>query len=91
MTKLKTKLTRNEVQKLCDLYNAMDSILDNAGETFDVSLSDLHSLRNEAWKLRGMFDFRSQKHDEDPDRPAHWMPQVLPDDDRAWYYKGETT
>ena len=86
MTKLKTKLTRNEVQKLCDLYNAMDSILDNAGETFDVSLSDLHSLRDEAWKLRDMFDFRSQKHDEDPNRPAHWMPQVLPDDDRAWYY-----
>jgi len=89
MTKLKTKLTRNEVQKLCDLYNAMDSILDDAGETFDVSLSDLHSLRDEAWKLRGMFDFRSQKHDEDPDRPAHWMPQVLPDDDRAWYYNAK--
>ena len=86
MTKLKTKLTREEVQKLCDLYNALNSILDTAGETFDVSLSDLHSLRDEAWKLRGMFDFRSQKHDEDPDRPAHWMPQVLPDDDRAWYY-----
>ena len=86
MTKLKTKLTRAEVQKLCDLYNVMDAILDNAGESFDVSLSDLHSLRDEAWKLRGMFDFRSQKHDEDPDRPAHWMPQVLPDDDRAWYY-----
>jgi hypothetical protein len=89
MTKLKTKLTRDEVQKLCDLYNAMDSILDGAGETFDVSLSDLHSLRNEAWKLRGMFEFRSQKHDEDPNRPAHWMPQVLPDDDRAWYYNAE--
>ena len=28
MTKLKTKLTRDEVQKLCDLYNAIDSILD---------------------------------------------------------------
>jgi hypothetical protein len=27
--------------------------------------------------------------DEDPDRPAHWMPQVLPDDDRAWYYNVE--
>ena len=89
MTKLKTKLTRDEVQKLCDLYNAMDSILDGAGETFDVSLSDLHSLRNEAWKLRSMFEFRSQKHDEDPNRPAHWMPQVLPDDDRAWYYNAE--
>ena len=78
MTKLKTKLTRNEVQKLCDLYNAMDSILDDAGETFDVSLSDLRSLRDEAWKLRGMFDFRSQKHDEDPDRPAHWMQNGSP-------------
>jgi hypothetical protein len=88
MTKLKTKLTRAEVQKLCDLYNAMDTILDNAGESFDVSLSELHSLRDEAWKLRGMFEFRPQR-DENPDRPAHWLPQVLPDDDRAWYYNAD--
>jgi len=88
MTKLKTKLTRAEVQKLCDLYNAMDSILNDAGETFDMSLSDLHCMRDKAWELRGMFDFRSQK-DENPDRPAHWLPQVLPDDDRAWYYNAD--
>ena len=61
MTKLKTKLTRDEVQKLCDLYNTIDSILDSAGETFDVSLSDLHCLRDETWKLRGMFDFQKSE------------------------------
>lgn len=88
MTKLKTKLTREEVQQLCDLYNAIDSILNDAGETFDVSLSDMHCLRDGAWKLRGMFEFTNQKHDKDPNKPAHWLPQVLPDDDRAWYYNG---
>ena len=90
MTKLKTKLTRDEVQKLCDLYNAMDSILDDAGETFDVSLSDLHSLRDEAWKLRGMFEFKPQRDEDRPDMPMHWKPSVLPDDDRAWYYNDDS-
>ena len=83
-------LTREEVQKLCDLYNHIDSLLDNAGEIFDLQLSDLLQLREKNWGLCNMFEFKSQRDTEKPNSPSHWKPSVLPDDDRAWYYNDDS-
>ena len=83
-------LTREEVQKLCDLYNHIDSLLDNAGEIFDLQLSDLLQLREKNWELCNMFEFKAQRDTEKPNSPSHWKPSVLPDDDRAWYYNDDS-
>ena len=37
--KLKTKLTRDEVKQLLELYNKLDSSVDNIIECLDVDLS----------------------------------------------------
>ena len=43
-TKLYEELTREDVQQLCDLYNQIDSMLGDAGETLDIvmMLQDLY-------------------------------------------------
>ena len=83
-------LTREEVQKLCDLYNHIDSMLDDAGETLDIQLSELRQLREKSWELRQLFEFKPQRDEDTPNRPAPWKPSVLPDDDRAWYYNDDS-
>lgn len=83
-------LTREEVQQLCDLYNHIDSLLDDAGETFDIQLSELRQLRDKSWELRQLFEFKPQRDEDMPDRPMPWKPSVLPDDDRAWYYNDDS-
>jgi len=83
-------LTREEVQQLCDLYNHIDTMLDNAGEIFDLQLSDLLQLREKNWELCNMFEFKAQRDTEKPNSPSHWKPSVLPDDDRAWYYNDDS-
>ena len=94
MTKTKTpeKLTylleEDKALEILALYNALDTMLDDAAEMFDVNLSTLADLRHKAYILRETFSFKPQKHDEYEDRPAHWKPCVLPNDDRAWSYKG---
>ena len=82
-------LDREEVIELLELHNALDDMLDDASEMFDVNLSQLAALSKQMHRFRNRFRFRPQKSDEG-DHPAHWKPYVLPDDDRAWYYKGET-
>lgn len=94
MTKKKTpeKLTyllqEDKALEMLELYNALDSMLDEASETFDIDLSTLRNLRHQTWVLKETFSFKPQKHDEYEDRPAHWKAYVLPNDDRAWSYKG---
>ena len=79
-------LTREEAQQLCDLYNHIDNMLDDAGETFDIELSDLLQLREKSWELRQLFELKPQRDADNPDRTAHWKPLVLSDDSRAWHY-----
>ena len=90
MTKSKTKtenvmISRSDIEDLLALYNEIDSMMDEVRETFDLDLSSLRDLSSLAYKVKDRFDFRPQK-DEIGDRPCHWKPCVLPDDDRAWYY-----
>lgn len=94
MTKSKTKtenvmISRSDIEDILALYNCIDSMTNEVSETFDIDLSTLRDLRTLSYKVRSRFDFRPQK-DEIGDRPCHWKPDVLPDDDRAWFYKGET-
>ena len=97
MTKAKTKvktenvmISRSDIEDILALYNCIDSMTNEVGETFDIDLSTLRDLRGLAYKVKSRFDFRPQRDDEYGDRPSYWKPDVLPDDDRAWYYKGET-
>jgi DNA-directed RNA polymerase len=95
MTKKKTpeKLTyllqEDKAQEMLELYIALDSMLDEASETFDIDLSTLRDLRHQTWRLKETFSFKPQKHDEYADRPAHWKEYVLPNDERAWYYNAK--
>ena len=95
MTKKKTpeKLTyllqEDKAQEMLELYIALDSMLDEASETFDIDLSTLRDLRHQTWRLKETFSFKPQKHEEYEDRPCHWKPCVLPNDDRAWYYNAK--
>ena len=82
---LKTELTREEVTQLLDLYNAVDDVLGDISECFDVSISQLRDLKEHKWKLRSIFEFAPHA-DDIGDRPCHWKPYVLPDDERAWFY-----
>ena len=83
--KLKTELTRDEVQELLEVYRIMDAICDDFKEMFDTDLSKVRRLEDVSTKLKDMFDFRPPTDSEGD--PNHWRPYVLPDDDRAWYSK----
>ncbi len=82
-------VSRSDLEDLLALYNCLDSMTDEVSETFDLDLSTLRNVQTLSYKLKSRFDFRPQA-DDVGDRPCHWKPYVLPDDDRAWFYKGET-
>jgi len=89
MTKtIKTELTRDEVAILLEVYNTIDSLVDDTMEMMDVRLSQLSDARDKAYALKQMFDFRAPVGDDG--NPNHWKPYVLPDDPNAWYYNEET-
>ena len=81
-------LTREEVLELLELHNALDDMVDDASEMFDVNLSQLAALSKQMHSFRNRFQFRPQKSDAG-NHPAHWKPYVLKEDDRAWYYQGD--
>jgi hypothetical protein len=83
--KIKTELTRDEVVQMLDLYNTLDNALDNIVECLDVDISTLRDLRQKAYDLQELFNFRAVV-DEDG-HPKHWKSKVLPDADNAWYYE----
>lgn len=94
-SKAKTKvenvmISRSDIEDILALYNVIDSMTNEVGETFDIDISTLRDLRSLSYKVKSRFNFRPQKDDDYADRPCHWKPDVLPDDERAWYYKGET-
>ena len=82
-------VSRSDLEDLLALYNCLDSMTDEVSETFDLDLSTLRNVQTLSYKLKARFDFRPQA-DDVGDRPCHWKPYVLPDDERAWFYKGET-
>ena len=82
---IKTELTRSEVEKLLEIFNTVDSMVDDTMEMMDVRLSQLSDVRDKVYSLQHMFDFRPQVG-EDGD-PKHWLPKVMPDADNAWYYE----
>ena len=91
MTKQKIEnvmISRSDLEDLLALYNCLDSMTDEVSETFDLDLSTLRNVQTLSYKLKSRFDFRPQA-DDIGDRPCHWKPYVLPDDERAWFYKGE--
>ena len=81
-------LDRVEAQELCDLYNALNTMLDDVGEMLDVNLSDLRKLRTHSYELKSSLDLRFQK-DPEGSGSCPWFPCVLPDDDRAWVRKDD--
>ena len=85
-TELYEELTRDEVETILSLHNCLDDMLGDAGDSFDISLSQLRMLQNCMYRLRDTFRFRPQADDEG-NRPARWKPYVLKDDPRAWYYE----
>ena len=86
MTKpIKTELTRDEVLMLLEVYNCMDSMVDDTMEMMDVRLSQLSDLRDKSYALKNMFDFRPPAREDG--NPNHYKPYVLPNDPTAWYYE----
>ena len=85
---IKTELTRDEVAILLEVYNTIDSLVDDTMEMMDVRLSQLSDARDKAYALKQMFDFRAPVGNDG--NPNHWKPYVLPDDPNAWYYNEET-
>ena len=90
--KVKTEnvtISRNDLEDLLALYNKIDLMTSEIGETFDLDISTVRDIQHLSYKVKHRFDFRPQK-DDDGERPCHWKPCVLPDDDRAWFYKENT-
>ena len=83
--KLKTELTRDEVQELLEVYRSIDAICTDFREMFDTDISKVRKLEEMSYTLKNMFDFRPITDSEGD--PNHWRPYVMPDDDRAWYSK----
>ncbi len=79
-------ISRGDIEDILSLYNEIDDMLAETSEAFDLNISTLRSLSVLSYKVKSRFDFRPQKDDEYDDRPCHWKPSVLPDDDRAWHY-----
>lgn len=85
--KLKTELTRDEVQEILEVYRSIDAICTDFREMFDTDISKIRKLEEMSYTLKNMFDFRPPTDSEGD--PILWRPYVLPDDDRAWYSKKE--
>ena len=81
---IKTELTRDEVLILLEVYNCMDSMIDDTMEMMDVRLSQLSDLRDKSYALKNMFNFRPPVNEGG--NPNHYKPYVLSDDTTAWYY-----
>jgi len=80
-------ITRDDLEQLLAIHNCIHDILGDAGEGFDLSMSQLRDLQGMMWKMKGRYQFAPQSNEDG--HPCHWKPYVLPDDERAWFYKGE--
>jgi len=73
-----------DMRAVLTLYNKLDSDLDDILECCDVSLSQVRSLREAAHNVSNKFNFRPVVSEDG--NPHHWLPKVLPTDDKAWFY-----
>ena len=78
-------ISRDDLEQLLALHNCIQDILGDAGEGFDLSMSQLRDLQGMMWKLKGRYQFAPQSNEDG--NPCHWKAYVLPDDDRAWHYE----
>ena len=81
-TELKSQISRDELLKLLEVYNTIKAAVDDATESLDVKLSTLSDMRDQAYTLREMFDFRPQVGPEGD--PRFYMHSVLSDDEKAY-------
>lgn len=77
-------LTKNDTVKVLDLYNAINNMLNDVGETLDVDLSALRDIRHKSNEIDHLFNFRAKVQDNGD--VWSWADSVLPDDDKAYYY-----
>ena len=78
-------LTKDDTVKVLDLYNAINNMLNDVGETLDVYLSALREIRHKNNDVDHLFNFRAKVQDNGD--VWSWADSVLPDDDRAYYYQ----
>jgi hypothetical protein len=83
----KTKLSRDDLKAILEVYNKLDRIASNVHEILDMDLSQLREMQSKLSDLREIFKFRPVKGEDG--NPKHYKPYVLPDDPTAWYYKEE--
>jgi hypothetical protein len=76
-----------DIEAVLNLFNTLDSELDDILECCDVNLSQVRTLREAAHKVSHSFNFRPQVGG-DCGHPQHWLPKVLATDDKAWFYEG---
>ena len=90
--KLKTKLTRTEVEKLLEVFNTIDSMVDDTMEMMDVRLSQLSDVRDKAHSLQQMFNFRPQLGQclGLPSSPSWGRKLNICCNECAWYYEGDS-
>tara|TARA_B100000497_G_scaffold127109_1_gene167844 strand:+ start:3367 stop:3666 length:300 start_codon:yes stop_codon:yes gene_type:complete len=77
-------LTKDDTVKVLDLYNAINNMLNDVGETLDVDLSALRDIRHKNNDIDHLFNFRAKVQDNGD--VWAWADSVLPDDDKAYYY-----
>jgi hypothetical protein len=77
-------LTKDDTLKVLSLYNTINNMLNDVGETLDIDLSMLKDLRSKSSTIDDIFNFRGKVQDNGD--VWHWADSVLPDDDKAYYY-----
>ena len=77
-------LTKDDTVKVLDLYNAINNMLNDVGETLDVDLSALREIRHKNNDVDHLFNFRAKVQDNGD--VWAWADSVLQDDDKAYYY-----
>ena len=78
-------LTKDDTLKVLSLYNTINNMLNDVGETLDIDLSMLKDLRSKSSTIDDIFNFRGKVQDNGD--VWNWADSVLPDDDRAYYYQ----
>ena len=56
-------LTKDDTVKVLDLYNAINNMLNDVGETLDVDLSALREIRHKNNDIDHLFNFRAKVQD----------------------------
>jgi hypothetical protein len=76
-------LKPSDLRAILDLFNTVDSVLDDVMETCDLNLSDIRRIRETLYPVSSKLNFRPQVDEGGTCRP--WLPKVLATDDNAWF------